>query len=258
MQVRVKRTLLGMGLLLCALVFSGHAFAGSVTGSTTVNANAVIYAAGTQGSVASGTGGVAPGGIALTSGGYFTFASVMGSLTDGCGSSAGCITLNSGSNLNDPDGGFAAVSSSSETGAGSISGMIGPGAGYLVGVFVAAGGPSGSAPPSLNFLTLGTSFASLSPLLDQVFFIGDGLTGDGSGAVQRFNIPTGAGELFLGISDACGYNGSPSCYADNFGTYSLDYTITSNVSATPEPSSILLFSTSLLGLVPFRRKLFGR
>jgi hypothetical protein len=28
--------------------------------------------------------------------------------------------------------------------------------------------------------------------------------------------------------------------------------------ATPEPSSLLLFGTSLLGLAPFRRKLFGR
>jgi hypothetical protein len=30
------------------------------------------------------------------------------------------------------------------------------------------------------------------------------------------------------------------------------------VATTPEPSSLLLFGTSLLGLVPFRRKLFGR
>jgi hypothetical protein len=29
-------------------------------------------------------------------------------------------------------------------------------------------------------------------------------------------------------------------------------------SATPEPSSLILFGTSLLGLAPFRRKLFGR
>jgi hypothetical protein len=28
--------------------------------------------------------------------------------------------------------------------------------------------------------------------------------------------------------------------------------------ATPEPSSVLLFGTSLLGLASFRRKLFGR
>ncbi len=35
-------------------------------------------------------------------------------------------------------------------------------------------------------------------------------------------------------------------------------TFGTTTSATPEPSSILLFGTSLLGLAPFRRKLFGR
>jgi PEP-CTERM motif len=34
--------------------------------------------------------------------------------------------------------------------------------------------------------------------------------------------------------------------------------VISSVAATPEPSSVLLFGTGLLGLVPFRRKLFGR
>ncbi len=34
--------------------------------------------------------------------------------------------------------------------------------------------------------------------------------------------------------------------------------VISSVAATPEPSSLLLFGTSLLGLAPFRRKLFGR
>lgn len=34
--------------------------------------------------------------------------------------------------------------------------------------------------------------------------------------------------------------------------------LTDGVTTTPEPSSLLLFGTSLLGLVPFRRKLFGR
>ena len=57
--------------------------------------------------------------------------------------------------------------------------------------------------------TIATSFASLSPLIDQVFFIGDGLTGDGSGSVQQFIVPTGATALYLGITDAPGYNGSP-------------------------------------------------
>ena len=36
------------------------------------------------------------------------------------------------------------------------------------------------------------------------------------------------------------------------------WTITPAVTSTPEPSSLLLFGTSLLGLAPFRRKLFGR
>jgi hypothetical protein len=35
-------------------------------------------------------------------------------------------------------------------------------------------------------------------------------------------------------------------------------TTSSGISTTPEPASFILFGTSLLGLVPFRRKLFGR
>ncbi len=33
---------------------------------------------------------------------------------------------------------------------------------------------------------------------------------------------------------------------------------TPSATATPEPSTVILFGTSLLGLVPFRKKLFGR
>jgi len=178
-------------------------------GSTPVNATAVIYAAGTEGSVASSAGGTVPVGISVSGDSSITF------------SATGGISLNNGtgSNFNPPDGVGAAVGSSSETGSGSISGITAPNAGYLVGVFLAAGGPSGPAPTALDFGS--TSFPSLSPGLDQVFFIGDGLTGDGTGATQLFNIPTGATELFLGISDACGYNGGPSCYSDYVGTFDV-------------------------------------
>jgi PEP-CTERM motif len=119
-------------------------------------------------------------------------------------------------------------------------------------------GPSDPAPTALDFTGIGgTSFSSLSPLVDQVSFIGDGLTGDGTGSVQKFFVPTGAGELYLGISNAGFYNGAPGAYGDNAGFYTATYNV-AGVSATPEPSSLLLFGTSLLGLAPFRRKLFGR
>src|SRR5258708_39468792 len=87
--------------------------------------------------------------------------------------------------------------------------ISGPGAGNLVGVFVPTGGPSGAAPALLNFASsgIGTSFTSLSPLLDQVFHIGDGLTGNDTGTVQQFFVPSGAGTLYLGISDAGFYHG---------------------------------------------------
>ena len=44
------------------------------------------------------------------------------------------------------------------------------------------------------------------------------------------------------------------------GTYTgvFDTMQVTAVTATPEPSSLLLFGTSLLGLAPFRRKLFGK
>jgi hypothetical protein len=73
----------------------------------------------------------------------------------------------------------------------------------LIGVFVGAGVPGGQAPAGLDF-SANTSFAMASPLLGQVFFIGDGLTGTGSGVVQQFVVPAGATRLFLASSDDLG------------------------------------------------------
>jgi hypothetical protein len=75
----------------------------------------------------------------------------------------------------------------------------------LIGVFVGPDAPGGTPPASLDFST-NTSFATLSPLLDQAFFIGDGLTGTGSGAVQQFVVPAGATRLFLADADDVGSN----------------------------------------------------
>ncbi|HEX9303376.1 MAG TPA: hypothetical protein VGA31_02890 [Thermoanaerobaculia bacterium] len=74
----------------------------------------------------------------------------------------------------------------------------------LVGVFLDASQPDSSAAPSgLDFTN--TSFTTLSPQLKQAFFIGDGLTGTGSGSPQTFVVPAGATRLFLGTSDGFGW-----------------------------------------------------
>lgn len=91
----------------------------------------------------------------------------------------------------------------------------------------------------------GTSFTSLHPELQQTFFIGDGLTGDGTGTIQTFYVPVGATTLYLGISDACGYNGSPSCYGDNGGAFSITANGVAAVSAAPEPASWALLIAGL-------------
>jgi hypothetical protein len=209
-------------------------------GSTTVQSTGSIYD--------TGGGSTAPTMITLPSGATsVVFTSVTGSITTGCASTEGCIVLNNGTgnNANDPDGVGAAPATSSNTGTSSISGITGPGAGYLVGVFVPAGGPAGTAPTALDFTSsgLGTSFTSLSPQLDQVFFIGDGLTGNGTGTQQTFNIPTGAGQLWLGISDAGFYNGAPGAYGDNLGSYTVGFAVNA-----PSSGGVTVTETAPAGL----------
>ncbi|HME68245.1 MAG TPA: hypothetical protein VKM54_00015 [Myxococcota bacterium] len=87
------------------------------------------------------------------------------------------------------------------------------------------------------------SFSSLSPLLKQPFFIGDGLTGNGSGSVQQFIVPAGATRLFLASGDAFGWY-------NNTGSFTLD------VVAVPEPASLSLTAlrgAALIALAWWRR-----
>jgi hypothetical protein len=152
----------------------------------------------------------------------------------------GTITLNSGTGYNNPDGvltsgGYYGPTISGSTGYtvatayGGISGITIPGGGALEGVFEPAAAPTGAAPASLNFTVIGTSFSTLSPLLYQTFYIGDGLTGNGTGTVQQFVVPAGATRLFLGISDAPGFDGAPGAYSDNSGHFAASFQITSAV-----------------------------
>ncbi len=98
----------------------------------------------------------------------------------------------------------------------------------MVGVFLDDTEPANPAPSSLDFsdTAIGHSFSSLAPQIRQVFFIGDGLTGIGSGNQQIFIVPPTATRLYLGIPD------NP--YNDNSGSFTATFTI-SSLSPVPAP-----------------------
>lgn len=122
----------------------------------------------------------------------------------------------------------------------------------LVGVFIGSGAPGGAAPAQLNS---GVTFASLAPGLDQIFWIGDGLTGDGSGlgSTQTFLAPSGATRLFLGTVDGFGWS-------NNVGNVSVMINDLTGVGGVPEPSTwaMMILGFAGVGFMAYRRKQNGQ
>jgi large repetitive protein len=126
-----------------------------------------------------------------------------------------------------------------------LSGYTGPYS-SLVGVFLS----SSQVDPIPSSLSFGTpedrAFAELSPLLQQVFFIGDGLTEVDSGAIQSFRVPSNADWLYLALYDSISW--------DNSGALRVQILTPGAVPAPP--SSALLFAG--LFFVVGRAKLVNR
>ncbi|WP_196437409.1 VPLPA-CTERM sorting domain-containing protein [Methylomonas sp. LL1] len=149
-----------------------------------------------------------------------------------------------------PDGGN---SSAHISGTNGLSGILGNAQIALVGVFTSEIDPFGSvAPVSLSFDAANP--ISLSPLLAQVFYIGDGKSGKNnpSGTALTFTAPTNASRLYLGLTDGWAFNGLPGYYGDNRGAF------TANVSLAPVPlpAALPLMLTGLgaLGLASRRKQ----
>src|SRR3972149_643623 len=190
---------------------------------TTVDGKSDIFAAGLTSEPAfDGGGGSLPIEISLSGGVTSVSFSATGQ-TNCCGS-----TPNS-----PPDGG-SDLSPTDINNYGGISGIKAPNTMMLVGVFLGSGSPSSTSPSILDFNTIGMDFTTLSPELQQTFFVGDGLTSGGES--QAFIVPTGATRLFLGIADAGGFKGDPSWYDDNTGSFEVTVT-QQTTSATPAPTS---------------------
>lgn len=154
-----------------------------------------------------------------------------------------------------PDGASGATNINPTNG---LSGVFGDGRVPLVGVFTDGTNPfGGTAPATLSHDRdgVGTDF---SPLLFQVFYIGDGRTGanNAGGTVQTFNAPGTATKLFLGTADGFGFTGNPATFNDNglSGTgFTVDVTLQA-VNEVPVPAGVVLLATGVLGLGALRRR----
>lgn len=200
-----------------------------------IDGSANIFGAGHATPPAPGGGGTGtlPPSVILGVGDVFTF------------TASGSVTYNGGGNFYGADGGVFGPTNISST--GGISGIQhGTRRMFLAGVFTDGTEPSGGGPAVLDFSS--DIFTSVSPLLNQTFFIGDGLTGTGSGSVQQFNVPSGASRLFLGFADGFDFAGPPGLYHDDSGTLTVD------ASQVPEPSRAVLVLGGLGALLLRRRR----
>ncbi len=89
----------------------------------------------------------------------------------------------------------------------------------LVGVFLTDAATSGSGPPTIDW-SAHHDDSEVSPLVAQVFYIGNGRTAT-TNTIQSFHVPDGATRLYLGTADAQGFGGDTGYYVDNTGQWQI-------------------------------------
>lgn len=178
---------------------------------------------------------------AVQSGAYFSMSAVFGSVS--CCSGAG-------GTFNGPDGGTSAGGSTNINSFAGISGLTHSSRTmFLAGVFVNLSDPTSgapTAPPRLDFSDGADNHSEYSPVVNQTFFIGDGLFDHDEFRhleAQKFYIPAGATHIALGFVDALNFTGDPGWYGDNTGSF------TAVLGVVPAPGMAgLVMSAGLAGL----------
>jgi hypothetical protein len=141
---------------------------------------------------------------------------------------SGSVNYGGGPPVDPPDGNVNYVVPHASGAENGMSNVLAP-VDALMAVFLGPDQPSLSSPPAtLSFSTTQQQdYTSLSPLLQQVFYIGDGLTSGGQ--TQQIVIPDGATRFFLGTMDGFGW-------WNNSGSFSVEVT-GPGAAAVPEPST---------------------
>jgi hypothetical protein len=245
--VPVKNTFC-LSFYLCVLAVG---LAGSLSaGVITINGTSNIWGAG-HATAPGANGGTVPPVITFAAGsvGYVVINSVTGTV-DCDGTGTDCTPAPAEGNPN----GSGPLTGSNFSATGGLSGIkyIGRTM-FLIGVFLDGTDPTGGiAPATLDYSITSPSALIVSPLMKQLFFVGDGL-GTGS-ATQHFMVPTGATQLFLGFADGSPLFGgattptTPNSYNDNTGSLTVDFTL------VPEPGSALLAGLGITVLALLRRR----
>lgn len=178
---------------------------------------------------------------AFNPGDYFSMAAVFGDVS--------CCSGAPGS-FNGPEGGSNAGGSTNVNSLNGISGLLHNNKTmFLVGVFLSDDAPADPAPARLDFSDGNDNFPSISPLLNQSFFIGDGIFNEANlrhNEPQTFYIPAGATRLALGFVDSFNFTGDPGFYDDNVGS------LTAVVGFIPTPGAAS--ALGIAGIAALRRR----